>query len=291
MPKLLLALVLLFLCGPAIAATTFTDALGRPVALDAPPQRIISLVPSVTEILFALGAEARLVAVTDACTYPPAATGLPHVGSYADPSLEQILRHRPDLVFAAADMNRPALVERLDALNIPVFVVYPQTVMDTLETIGAIAQITGHGAAGATIIADFAARLRRVEEQVGTRPPVTALVCVMLEPLVVAGPATIVGDVLRYAGGSNPVPAGSNNYPTWNLETVLRINPEVIVVSAHPGQPSPAAVFDQWPQLRAVAEDRIVETVADWIHRPGPRMILGIEALARILHPDISLEP
>ena len=74
------------------------------------------------------------------------------------------------------------------------------------------------------------------------------------------------------------------------MEALLRIDPEVIIVSAHPGQPAPALVFDQWPQLRAVREQRIIETVADWIHRPGPRMILGIEALAQALHPDIDIE-
>ena len=107
---------------------------------------------------------------------------------------------------------------------------------------------------------------------------------------VVAGPNTIVGDILRYAGAINPVPPGTNNYPTWNMEALLRIDPEVIIVSAHPGQPAPASVFDQWPQLQAMREQRIIVTVADWIHRPGPRMILGIEALAKALHPDIDVE-
>ena len=243
-----------------------------------------------TEILFALGAEEQLIAVTDACTYPQAATKLPHVGQYADPSLEQILLHRPDLVFASADMNRPDQVKRLESLNIPVFVVYPSTVQETLETIRAIGQVTGYTAAAEALVDDFSRRLRHIEQQLADRPKISALVCVMLQPLVVAGPNTIVGDILRYAGAVNPVPASNNNYPTWNMEALLRIDPEVIIVSAHPGQPAPAMVFDQWPQLRAVREQRIIETVADWIHRPGPRMILGIEALAQALHPDIHIE-
>ena len=273
-----------------LSAATFTDAVGRQVVVTEPPRRIISLVPSVTEILFALGAQEQLVAVTDACTYPDAATELPNVGQYADPSLEQILLQRPDLVFASADMNRPDQVKRLESLNIPVFVVYPNRVQETLETIRAIGQVTGHIETAEMLIDDFSRRLQRVEQQLEKRPRVSALVCVMLQPLVVAGPNTIVGDILRYAGAVNPVPAGNNNYPTWNMEALLRIDPEVIIVSAHPGQPAPAMVFDQWPQLRAVREQRIIETVADWIHRPGPRMILGIEALAKALHPDIDIE-
>jgi iron complex transport system substrate-binding protein len=288
--RLLLILLLFISFIPLLTAATFTDAVGREVVLDEPPRRIVSLVPSVTEILFALGAEEQLVAVTDACTYPEAATTLPNVGQYADPSLEQILLHRPDLVFASADMNRPDQVTRLESLNIPVFVVYPSRVQETLETIRAIGQVTGHTGAAEELIADFSRRLQQIEQQLQERPRVSALVCVMLQPLVVAGPNTIVGDILRYAGASNPVPAGNSNYPTWNMEALLRTDPEFIIVSAHPGQPVPATVFDQWPQLQAVREQRIIETVADWIHRPGPRMILGIEALAKALHPDMTIE-
>jgi len=242
-------LLLIFVASP-LSAATFTDAVGRQVVVTEPPRRIISLVPSVTEILFALGA----------------------------------------LVFASADMNRPDQVKRLESLNINVFVVYPNTVKETLETILSIGQVTNNSQAAEELVTDFSRRLQHIEQQIDQRPRVSALVCVMLQPLVVAGPNTIVGDILRYAGAINPVPAGNNNYPTWNMEALLRIDPEVIIVSAHPGQPAPAAVFDQWPQLRAVREQRIIETVADWIHRPGPRMILGIEALAKALHPDIDIE-
>ncbi len=279
----------IFFISP-LSAATFTDAVGREVVLDEPPRRIVSLVPSVTEILFALGAEEQLVAVTDACTYPEAATSLPNVGQYANPSLEQILLHRPDLVFASADMNRPDQVKRLESLDIRVFVVYPNTVQETLETIRVIGQVSGHAVTAEELIGDFSRRLQHIEQQLEQRPRVSALVCVMLQPLMVAGPNTIVGDILRYAGGDNPVSAGNNNYPTWNMEALLRIDPEVIIVSSHPGQPAPATVFDQWPQLRAVREQRIIETVADWIHRPGPRMILGIEALAKALHPDMTID-
>lgn len=285
---LFLSVFILF-CAP-LSAATFTDAVGRQVVVTEPPRRIISLVPSVTEVLFALGAEEQLVAVTDACTYPDAATSLPNVGQYAEPSLEQILLQRPDLVFASADMNRPDQIKRLESLNIPVFVVYPTTVQETLDAIRAIGQVTGYSHTAGMLIEDFSRRLLRIEQQLEQRPRVSALVCVMLQPLVVAGPDTIVGDILRYAGAANPVPLSNSNYPTWNMEALLRIDPEVIIVSAHPGQPAPTAVFDQWPQLQAVREQRIIETVADWIHRPGPRMILGIEALAKALHPDIDIE-
>ncbi|MBN1958406.1 MAG: cobalamin-binding protein [Desulfuromonadales bacterium] len=268
----------------------FEDALGRKVELNHPPQRILSLVPAVTEILFALGLEERIVAVTEYCTYPAAAKDLPTVGEYADPGLENILLFKPDLVIASADMNRPALVERLEALKIPVYVVYPHTVDETLKTIEGIGQITGAGIAAEHITAMIRAQITALQKKIAgkTRPEV--LEVVMLHPLTVAGPKTFVDDVIRLAGGHNVVTEGPSRYPTWNPEALLTANPEAIIVSSYPGQPDPWQFFAQWPQLRAVKNDEIIHIEADWIHRPGPRMILGIKALAQALHPDMVFD-
>lgn len=290
MRYLLIQFLLFILCASPLAAATFSDALGRQVDLSESPQRIVSLSPNVTEILFALRAEDKLVAVTDACTYPEAATKLPNIGQYADPSVEQILLTRPDLVIATADMNRPQLVKRLEKFGIPVYVIYPRSVADTLDTILALGEITGHTEQSAALVDNFKVRLKRIVLKTTDQPPVAALICVMLEPLVVAGPQTIVGDILSYVGGVNPVPETGGSYPTWNLEALLRLDPEVIVISAHPGQPDPLRWLADWPQLQAVRQQRVYDIEADWLHRPAPRMILGIEALAKALHPDIDFE-
>ena len=112
----------------------------------------------------------------------------------------------------------------------------------------------------------------------------------MLQPLTVAGPDTFIADIIKLAGGINVVPKGPSRYPTWNTEALLTVNPETIIVSTYPGQPTPKHFFDHWPQLQAVRTQQIIEINADWLHRPGPRMILGIEALAKALHPSISIE-
>jgi iron complex transport system substrate-binding protein len=112
----------------------------------------------------------------------------------------------------------------------------------------------------------------------------------MLQPLTVAGPETFGDDIMRIAGGLNVVPTGPSRYPTWNSEALLTIDPEVIIVSTYPGQPDPEQFFARWPLLQAVKNQRIVHIEADWIHRPGPRIILGIEALAKALHPDIRID-
>lgn len=286
---LLSFIVSLMLPLPATAAQ-YEDALGRHVVLPRTPRRIISLVPSVTEILFTLGVEERIVAVTNYCTYPPAAQKLPKVGEYADPGLENILLFQPDLVFAAADMNRPALVRRLEELHIPVYVVYPQTVAETLKTIRNIGDVIGQRQAAEGVAADIEARIAGIEQQLSGQRYPGILACIMLQPLTVAGPETFVADIIRFAGGTNLVPQGPSRYPTWNSEALLSVDPEAVVVSSYPGQPDPELFFKHWPQLQATKNNRIIRIDADWIQRPGPRMILGIETLAKTLHPDISVD-
>ncbi|MEA3544985.1 MAG: helical backbone metal receptor, partial [Thermodesulfobacteriota bacterium] len=228
--------------------------------------------------------------VTDFCTYPEAALQLPKVGGYADPSLEGILLHQPDLVIAAADMNRPALIRRLELMEVPVYVVHPQTVEATLATIEQIGTITGAGKQSKLLVDAIKLRIEKIQQQVSAFKPKTTLECVMLQPLTVAGPDTFIAAVINLAGGQNVVPKGPSRYPTWNIEALLTVDPEAIIVSTYPGQPAPKSFFDDWPQLQAVQTQQIIEVNADWIHRPGPRMILGIEALAKALHPSIIID-
>ncbi|WP_321365905.1 cobalamin-binding protein [uncultured Desulfuromusa sp.] len=291
MRKLILFFFIIILLFPLNSfSAQYVDALNRTVTIQESPQRIVSLVPSITETLFNLGLENRIVAATDFCTYPEAAQKLPKVGGYADPSLESILIYQPNLVIAAADMNRPALVRRLELMGIPVYVVHSQTVAETLKTIQDIALITGAEKQGKKLVDSINKRIQTVQRQIAGRAPVTTIECVMLQPLTVAGPDTFINDIINIAGGKNAVPKGPSRYPTWNTEALLSVDPEAIIVSTYPGQPAPKHFFDGWPQLKAVKNNHIILIEADWIHRPGPRMILGIEALAKALHPDISID-
>ncbi len=287
---LVLSLFFFFTIPFNAGSAQFTDAVNRQISIPHPPQRIVSLVPSVTEILFKLGLEKHIVAVTDFCTYPQAALKLPKVGNYADPSLESILLQKPDLIIAAADMNRPALVRRLELLKIPVYVVYPQTVAETLKTIQNLGKITGAEEQSSQLAGSIKMKIQRIQQKIVNAKRPTTLECVLLQPLTVAGPDTFVADIIATAGGHNIVPKGPSRYPTWNTEALLSTNPETIVVSSYPGQPDPNRYFDTWPQLQAVRNQRIIHIDADWIHRPGPRMILGIETLAKALHPDIEFD-
>ncbi|MEW6489554.1 MAG: cobalamin-binding protein [Thermodesulfobacteriota bacterium] len=278
------ALVVLGPGLPRAEAASWVDAVGRRVDVPNAPARIVSLVPSVTETLFALGLGERVVGVTEFCTYPPEAASRPRVGSYAAPSLEAVAALVPDLVFASADMTRPTAVSRLESLGIPVYVVYPRSVADTARMLRAIGAVTGAPEAGERLAAELEAAVMRVEAAVSGRARPRVLLCVMVQPLVVTGPGTLADDLITTAGGQNCVPPGPAAYPTWGPEAVLAADPDVILVSPHPGQPDPGAVFRRWPELRAVAQGRVRAVETDWVHRPGPRLARGLEAVARALH-------
>lgn len=279
-----LAFALLLLASPSSPAAVWADALGRRVVAPAVPRRIVSLVPSVTEILFALGLEDRVAGVTDFCDFPAEARRKPKVGGYAEPSLETLVALKPDLILASADSTKPQLVGRLERLGVPVYVVYPQTYREVVETVRAVGRVTGEAAAGERLARRLEETARRTREAVAGRRPVRALLCVMVRPLVVVGPGTFGDDLLRLAGGVNVVPAGPSHYPTWGPEALLAADPEVIVATPHPGDPDPRAAFARWPELAAVRARRVSVVEPDLLQRPGPRLADGLRALALALH-------
>ncbi|GAB4268112.1 ABC transporter substrate-binding protein [Deferrisoma sp.] len=275
----------LALGSPAAHAAVWTDALGRRVEVPDRPQRIVSLVPSVTEVLYALGVQDRVAGVTRFCTFPAEARSKPKVGGYADASLEAVVALASDLVLASADATPPVLIDRLAGLGIPVYVVYPRSLSGTAAMLRRLGRVVGAARAGERLAADLERATAGVRSRVRDLPRPGVLLCVMVEPLVVAGPGTLAHDLIETAGGRNVVPAGPSRYPTWGPESLLAADPDVVVVSPHPGQPAPGRLFDRWPELKAVAAGRVVEIPADWIHRPGLRLARGLRALARAIHP------
>lgn len=291
MLKHLLALLLLLLTSTTpLSAATVTDDVDRQVEVPDQPQRIISLAPSVTEILFAIEAGHLLTAVTDYSTYPEEARSLPSVGSYADPGLENILSYQPELVIATASMNSPNLIHQLEKLGIPVYVINATSVEETLATISTIGQLSRHEAQAEALRNDIESRIDRIQQVTRQQDHPGVLAAIVLQPLMVAGPDTFVNSIITIAGGHNVVSEGPSRYPTWNFEALLQANPDFILLSPHPGQPGINSFFAPWQQLTAVAKQQIIEINADWLYRPGPRMILGIEALAKTLHPNLDID-
>ncbi len=261
------------------------DGLGRTVHVPPPERvkRVVSLAPSTTEVLFAIGAGGLVVGVDRYSDFPPEARALPQVGADVDPSLERILALHPDLVLTATSANTPATVEALERLSIPVFVSRSESLEEIFRGVLDLGDLVGRRPDAEALAARMRARIAAVGRPDGSAPQ-KALMVVWPEPLIVAGRATHVGDLLRAAGAENIADESPLAWPTFSLERVLARAPSVVIVGTHKdGVPSLAS-------LEAVAKApdgsrrfRIELIDGDLIFRPGPRVADGVELLAKIL--------
>ncbi len=282
------ALVLLLAAAAPAAALTTRDMAGRPVTLAAPPARIVSLVPSVSEILFALGAEDRLVGVTDFCDYPPAARAKPSVGGMIDPSLETLVTLRPDLVVATTEGNREETFTQIARLGIPTYLVAAHRLADVTALISRLGVLTGRRAAAAALVARLEARIDAVRRAVAGRPRPRVLYVLWPEPLIVPGRGSLVTELIRVAGGESISAADAEAYPRYSLEAAVAKAPEVILLANHGARRGPID-RERWQRLAAlpaVRAGRLHDVNGDLLHRYGPRLVDGLEQLARAIHPE-----
>ncbi len=283
--SLLLGLALLALFGcrretPTVGAEVLTDDLGRSVAVPPSPRRVLSLAPSNTEWMFALGASDLLVGRTQACDFPVESAEIPSVGALFPPDLEGILRLRPDLVLmidGLADLRAT-----LTARGIPVLVLQPRDIEGIFSNIALLGRALGRPEA-ATKLAE---RLRAELASVGPAPGAPrVLVEVWPEPLTAVGPATFTDALLQRAGGHNVVPAGLGEWPQVSLETVVQQAPAVIIASSEESARAiRAGLRPGLSQTPAARSGRVVVPPnADWLVRPGPRFVAGVGWLAGAL--------
>ncbi|MBI4279979.1 MAG: cobalamin-binding protein [Armatimonadetes bacterium] len=260
------------------------DALRRTVVLPAPPRRIVSLAPSVTETLFALGLDAEIVGVSAADDYPVAARGRSRVGG-VELDYERIAALRPDLVVGVASLQRSSL-QRLVGLGLPVLAVDVAGVDDVLGVIRVLGKVTGREGAAASLVAGLRRRIEevtRITARAATRPRV--YVEIWPEPLMTASVGTYLHDLIERAGGRN-VFGDLRGWPQVGAETVIRRNPEVILISGG-GSVVGLRARRGWQAVAAVRAGRIHVVQGALIARPGPRLVDGLEAVARILHPTL----
>ncbi len=293
--KVLHTIVLSLLFASSSAAQDFplklTDVLGDTLTLNAYPERIVSLAPSNTELLFAVNAGGRVVAVTDYCNYPPEAAKKPRIGGFSQSSLELIVSMQPDLVLAAR-LNPQESLEGLRRFNIPVFVLAPSTLKETLQALRQVGRITGRDTAATRLEAALKDRMEAVERVVDKLEARPRVLWGKLEaPMYTAGPGSFIDDLIRLAGGTNIVHDAGANWPQVGLETIVVRNPEVIVVSSGDPKKIGEALLrlrktPGWKEIDAVTRGRIHHIDLDLLGRPGPRLVDGLERLAETLHPD-----
>jgi len=286
--KLLLIVLLLAVPQPA-RAVVLVDQLGRQVNLPALPKRVVALAPSIVEIVFELGASDRLVGATEYSDFPAAAKQLPRVGSYVRPDVERIVALKPDLCLAIKDGNPEYMVTQLAGFGIPVYVIDPRSINDIIDVIDRYGHLLGVRERSQQTVIAMRSRLAAVAARLA-RTSTKPLVFFQIDaaPIISAGTGTFINELITLAGGRN-VAAGATPYPHFNWEDILHLQPEVVMVASMAGGHSVqdlVAGWQKWRQIPAVKNSRVHVVDANLIDRPTPRLLDGLEAFARIIHPD-----
>jgi ABC-type Fe3+-hydroxamate transport system substrate-binding protein len=279
-----LAALIFFATAPARAAT-LTDDVGRRVTFPVPARRIVSLAPSVTECLFAVGAGKTVVGVSSVDDWPAAAR-LPRTGSFYQPSVERIRALRPDVVLLESGTIDRASADAFAArVKRPVFVQKSVRYADVPRHLLQLGMMTGNER-GAKRVADaMNARAAEAARRVAGKPRQSVFVEISASPLYAAGPGSFLDDLLRRAGGVNVV-RGTSPFPAYSKEALLAADPaHYVVAQSGPLARAGATLPPPLDRLRASKTGRVHRIPADLLLRPGPRLAEGLARLARVLHP------
>jgi len=269
-----------------------TDQMGREVLIEGIPQRIISLSPSNTEVVFALGLGDRIVGVTEFCNYPPEALEKDIVGGFSTPSIEKIVELEPDMILASTIHEEE--VPRLEALGIPVLVVESSSLAELYASMSLIAEVTGVSANGEALIASMQTRIQAVEavvSDIDNDDKVRVYYEVYSDPLMSAGRGAFINEIISLAGGVNIFGDLDENYPQISAEVVAERQPDIILFPDYHG----TADFvlegmtsrPGWESVPAVQQSRVYAASDDTFARPGPRVVDAVEEAARIFYPEL----
>ncbi len=290
---LMVQVLFLALLVPANARTV-VDQTGAEMEIEGNPGRVISLAPSITEMVFSLQAEDQLVAATRFSNYPAAAENLPRIGSYVQLDLEKIVAIKPDLCLAIKDGNPRRSIDVLKSLGIPVFAIDPRNIDEILEAFLLIGNILGVPERSEKLVSELKNRLALVEKKVATVVHTPGVFFQIADtPIVSAGKDSYIDKVIMLAGGRN-LAGEMQGYPKFSWENILTMQPEVILISSMAGEKQPEALkssWQQWTDIPAVKNRQIHVVDADLFNRPTARLISGLELLVDILHPELSGVP
>lgn len=259
------------------------DDAGRTVELDRAPQRIISLAPHLTELLFDAGAGAQVVGVDAGSDYPEAARRLPRIGDYSRISFERILALKPDLIVVWAGGNRSADIHRLMQLGVPVLQTRAARLDDVARLLRLLGRASGHAGEGERAARDFSARLAALRVSNGRRPPVRVFYELWDRPLMTVGGAHWISDALALCGARNVFDDLRALSPVVSREAVLQRAPQVIVSGSD--APDVRSAWRRFSSLPAVKNDAFVRVDADRLHRLTPRLVAGVAELCAAVKP------
>lgn len=269
------------------------DQTGEKINVPGRPERVLSLAPSLTEMVFSLRAERTLIGATRYSNFPPAAKELPRVGSYIQLDLERIVAVKPDLCLAIKDGNPRHTVDAIKALGIPVFAIDPRSFEQILEAFILLGDVLGESEQAEELVSDMKQRLGLVREKVASseyRP--TVFFQIADTPIVSAGKNSYIDKLITLAGGRN-LAGDMKDYPRYSWENIILMQPEVVLLSSMKGGRSTEllkAPWQRWPEIPAVREGRLHVVDADLFNRPTARLIRGLEIMFETLHPEFSGE-
>ncbi len=291
---IILILVLTFLLqSGGVTAGSVTDQVGRTLVVPENPTRVIALAPSITEIIYDLGQEKRLVGVTQFSTYPSEAESLPRVGSYIRLDIEKIISLKPDLCLATKDGNPKHIIDKIVSLGIPVYVINPRNLQQIMDAITSLGSLLHAKQAAAELVIKMEKRIGQVQARVkkGNRKP-RVFFQIDAEPLFSAGTNTFIHELIELAGGINTT-AGEVSYPRYSWEDIILLQPEIVLISSMAGGLEPEYLVKSWKRwvlLSAVKNNQIYVVDAELFDRPTPRLIDGLETIAAIIHPELFIQ-
>jgi iron complex transport system substrate-binding protein len=298
-----LALVLLAACGssssssstsPSASASgpiTVTDDSGHQVTLATPALRVVSLAPANTEMAFAVGAGGKLVAGTSYDDYPAAAKALPKIGDFASPSVEKIVSFQPNLVLAAGGIQA-GLRSKLEALGVKVFVINPSTFDGVATDLADLGKLMGTTAQATKVVDTMKASAATIEQKVAGLPKQNVFVEIYSKPLMTAGTGTYIDNMVTLAGGTNIGDAAGGGYPAFSEEVLFKDNPPIYIATTGSMQsPGQIAKRSGYSALQAVKDGHVFVIDQNFLDRPGPRLIEGLQQLAQAIHPKAFGSP
>jgi iron complex transport system substrate-binding protein len=259
-----------------------TDEIGRAILVTPEPQRIVSLAPSITETLFALGLGDRIVGVTAYCDYPSEAGAKEKVGDTLRPSIERIVALKTDLVIASTASQLQQFVHNLNEVGIPVYVSDPRGIDGAVDSITKIGELTGRAVRAQELAAELRARVEIVQTRVAGRERPRVLCILGSVPLITIGAGSFMTDLINRAGGRSISEDLAGDYPQYSLETAVAKRPEVIF-----NQTGEAGLPERLSETPAGRSGRVFHIDDNLLLRPGPRIVDGLERIARKLHPEV----
>jgi iron complex transport system substrate-binding protein len=273
------------IANPAVEAQReITDDLGRIVKLPAKIERAVSLAPNLTETVFAIDAGDKLVGVTTYCTFPEQAKSIQKIGDTMKPNIENIIALKPQVVLVSTASQIEAFTKTLEEQNIAVFVTNPNSLESIYKSIKQLGEIFGKQEKSIVLVGNLQKRVSEIETKTKAANKLKTFVQISKGSIFTIGKTSFMTDLINRAGGVSATENIETAYPSLSKETALALQPEVIILSESDDNKEPNDAFVNSP---AVKNGKVFKINADILSRPSPRVVEGLEQLAKDLHPEI----